>query len=121
MESGNLLILQFDQGKKLLYCQPIMHLFNLQIFQNSVVNVGTFISMPIFHYFNLNDNIIILLSFSSAILIRIVKAFARSEGAFFASTAFGVFMGVSSAPIRAQITRCVSVEELGKVTCSFVW
>lgn len=85
------------------------------MFQNSIVNVGTFISMPIFHYFNLNDNIIILLAFGSAISIRIVKVFARSEEVFFASTAFGLFMGVSSAPIRAQMTRCVAAVELGKV------
>ena len=71
--------------------------------------------MPIFHHFNLNDNIIILLASSSSILSKMVKAFARSETAFFASTAGGVFMYVSSAPIRAQMTRCVSVEELGKV------
>ena len=88
------------------------------MFQNSIVNVGTFISMPIFHYFNLNDNIIILLAFGSAISIRIVKVFARSEEVFFASTAFGVFMGVSSAPIRAQMTRCVAAVELGKVIIS---
>ena len=88
------------------------------MFQNSIVNVGTFISMPIFHYFNLNDNIIILLAFGSAISIRIVKVFARSEEVFFASTAFGVFMGVSSAPIRAQMTRCVAAVELGKVKAS---
>ena len=88
------------------------------MFQNSIVNVGTFISMPIFHYFNLNDNIIILLAFGSAISIRIVKVFARSEEVFIASTAFGVFMGVSSAPIRAQMTRCVAAVELGKVKAS---
>ena len=84
-------------------------------FQDSVVNCGTFIFMPIFHHFNLNDNIIILLSSISRILFVMVKAFARSETAFFASIAGGVFMYVSSAPIRAQMTRCVSVEELGKV------
>ena len=88
------------------------------MFQNSIVNVGTFISMPIFHYFNLNDNIIILLAIGSAISIRVVKVFARSEEVFFASTAFGVFMGVSSAPIRAQMTRCVAAVELGKVKTS---
>ena len=71
--------------------------------------------MPIFHHFNLNDNIIILLSSGSRILFEMVKAFARSETSFFASIAGGVFMYVSSAPIRAQMTRCVSVEELGKV------
>ena len=39
----------------------------------------------------------------------------RSEEAFLASTVSGLLLYIFSAPIRAQMTRCVSSSELGKV------
>ena len=40
----------------------------------------------------------------------------RSEEAFLASTVTGLLLYIFSAPIRAQMTRCVSSSELGKVS-----
>ena len=78
-------------------------------------NIGTLVSLPLFHHFDINDNIIILVSSVSGILSRLIKAFAKTESVFYASTFFGIFLYVGFTPIRAQITRCVESEELGKV------
>ena len=80
-----------------------------------ISNIGTFAIMPIFHYFNVNDNIIILASSISAVSSVLVRALARTEPLFLASTLTGVVGNIYSAPIRAQISRCVAPEELGKV------
>ena len=82
---------------------------------NAVSNVGTLVSLPIFHYFNANDNSIILISGLSGLLLRLCKALVKTEGGFFAATSFGLLVNVFYAPVRAQITRCVPAEELGKV------
>ena len=82
---------------------------------NAVSNVGTLISLPIFHYFNASDNSIILLSGLSGILIRLCEGLVQSEEGFFAATFLGLLVNVFYAPVRAQITRCVSSNELGKV------
>merc|ERR1712241_530241 len=71
--------------------------------------------MPLFHHFNVNDNLIILSSGVSCILSRVTRALAKSEQAFLASSACGLLLYIFSAPIRAQMTRCVSSSELGKV------
>ena len=80
-----------------------------------VCNIGTFIIIPIFHFFNVNDNIIILCSLSSTISSTLVRALAKTETIFLSSTLLGALGFIQSAPIRAQISRCVSPEELGKV------
>ena len=82
---------------------------------NAVSNVGTLISLPIFHYFNASDNSIILISGLSGLLIRLCKGLVKSEEGFFAATFLGLLVNVFYAPVRAQITRCVSSNELGKV------
>ena len=71
--------------------------------------------MPLFHHFDVNDNLIILFSGVSCILSRVTRALAKTEDAFFASTACGLLLYIFQAPIRAQMTRCVSSLELGKV------
>ena len=63
----------------------------------------------------MNDNLIIMLACASSVSSRLVRAFAKTELVFFASTACGIWMYTSSAPIRAQMTRCVAPDELGKV------
>ena len=66
----------------------------------------------------MNDNLIIMLACASSVSSRLVRAFAKTELVFFASTACGIWMYTSSAPIRAQMTSltgCVTPEELGKV------
>ena len=80
-----------------------------------VCNIGTFIIIPIFHFFNVNDNIIIMCSLSSTISSTLVRALAKTETIFLSSTLVGALGYIQSAPIRAQISRCVSPEELGKV------
>ena len=72
--------------------------------------------MPVMHHFNVNDNLIILFSGLSGICGQIFRALAKSEVTFFASVSVEVFASFFSAPIRAQMTRCVAPEELGKVS-----
>ena len=72
-------------------------------------------SLPIFHHFNVNDNIIILTSSISGIASRLIKALAKTETTFFLAPLGGIFLNVFYAPIRAQMTRCVTNEDLGKV------
>ena len=78
--------------------------------------VGTALAIPIFHHFNTNDNVIILVSTVSLVSLRFTKWLAKSGNIFLASTAIGSLENVIYAPIRAQITRCVASDELGKVT-----
>ena len=78
--------------------------------------VGTALAIPIFHHFNTNDNVIILVSTVSLVSLRFTKWLAKSGNIFLASTATGCLENVIYAPIRAQITRCVASDELGKVT-----
>ena len=86
--------------------------------QNVMSMVGVILIMPLFHYFNGNDNIIIICSGISKILSQSVRAFAKTEVVFFSSTAVGTLRIIYNAPVRAQISRCVEPRELGKVeTC----
>ena len=74
--------------------------------------------VPIFHNFNANDNLIIMLACASSVSSRLVRALAKTQLVFFVSTACCIWMYISSAPIRAQMTSltgCVTPEELGKV------
>ena len=71
--------------------------------------------MPIFHHFNVNDNIIILTASISGMSGQLMRAFAKSEKVFFSSMSLEVGTNLFSAPIRAQMTRCVLDEETGKV------
>lgn len=82
---------------------------------NAASNIGLITSMPIFHYFNINDSVIILLSLFSNMAFYLYKMLVKSENAFFASSAFGCMINLFYAPIRVQVTRCVSTEDLGKV------
>ena len=44
-----------------------------------------------------------------------MRAFAKSEQVFFSSMSLEIGTNLFSAPIRAQMTRCVLDEETGKV------
>ena len=80
-------------------------------------NIGTMVSMPLFHHFNVNDNLIIIISGLSCIASRVARALARSEEAFFASTVCGLLLYIFQAPIRAQMTRSDSAEGSVKKKC----
>ena len=56
---------------------------------NASSNIGLVLLIPTFHYFNINDNAIILLSTFSNVVCWMFKALVKSEEAFFASAAFG--------------------------------
>ena len=71
--------------------------------------------MPLFHYFNVNDNIIILLACTSSLSALMFRGFATKPGMFFASAGVDFARGIVYAPIRAQMTRCISPHETGKV------
>ena len=85
---------------------------------NAISNVGMMTSMPIFHYFNTNDNVIILIAGGFGILMRVFKGLVKTEDGFFASTVFALLSNMFYAPARAQISRCVLAQELGKVSLS---
>ena len=72
--------------------------------------------IPVLHHFNVNDNIIILVSGLSGIAGQLFRAFAKTDTIFMASVAVEFGSNLFGAPIRAQITRCVLPEETGKVT-----
>ena len=81
-----------------------------------VASLGMMFLSPIFHHFNINDNIIVLTSSLSMITAQLIRAFAKTETVFFASVGAGFGAAMFSAPIRAQMTRCVPPEENGKVS-----
>ena len=83
--------------------------------QTAYTSGGLLLLMPIMHHFNVNDNLIILVSGLSGISGQIFRALAKTEITFFASVSVEVFANFFSAPIRAQMTRCVAPEETGKV------
>ena len=82
---------------------------------NTVGVIGTVFSIPTYHHFNMSDNAIILISQGFCIVQRIIKALANTEPIFYVSTIFALLSNDFYAPIRAQITRCVPSNELGKV------
>ena len=77
--------------------------------------VGVVVIFPLFQYFNGNDNIIIIASGVSKILSQLVRAFAKTELVFFCSPVFGILGIIYNSPVRAQISKFVEPEELGKV------
>ena len=81
---------------------------------NAASNIGLVTLMPLFHHFNVNDNVIILISIFSRMAFYVFKVLVKTEEAFFASAAFGFLINLFYAPIRVIVTRCVSAEELGK-------
>ena len=87
---------------------------------NTVGVIGTVFSMPTYHHFNMSDNAIILISQGFCIVQRIIKALAKTEPIFYVSTIFALLSNDFYAPIRAQITRCVPSNELGKVKRMFI-
>ena len=79
------------------------------------MSAGLILLMPIFHHFNVNDNLIILTASVSGISGQILRALAKTEQIFFASISLDIAAYLFSAPIRAQMTRCILEEETGKV------
>jgi len=80
-----------------------------------IESIGMATLMPIFHYFNINDNLIILLSFMSAFSAQMFRGFATKSWMMFASAGVDFATSILSAPVRAQITSCVYPHETGKV------
>ena len=80
-----------------------------------IESVGMATLMPVFHYFNVNDNIIIILACLSASSAQIFRGFATKPWMFFASAGLDFASSTISPPIRAQMTRCVYPHETGKV------
>ena len=56
--------------------------------------------MPLFHHFNVNDNIILLVAYTSRLSAWIIRAFAKTGQVFYASTGAAAFGMITSAPIR---------------------
>ena len=83
--------------------------------QTAYTSGGLLLLMPVMHHFNVNDNLIIICSGLSGISGQIFRALARTEVTFFTSVSVEIFSNFFSAPIRAQMTRCVAPEETGKV------
>ena len=71
--------------------------------------------MPVFHHFNVNDNIIIVCASVSIITGQIIRALAKTSTVFYASVSVEMFGSLFAGPIRGQMTRCIFPEETGKV------
>ena len=71
--------------------------------------------MPVFHHFNVNDNIIIVSASVSIIAGQMSRALARTSTVFYASVSVEMFGSLFAGPIRGQMTRCIFPEETGKV------
>ena len=85
---------QGDWNIEMMYVKRIFHwgvdeFSYYDTFSKAVCNVGSIISLPIFHYFNRNDNEIILISVLSCILTKFFKALVRTEAKYYAATALG--------------------------------
>ena len=78
-------------------------------------SLGLMLFTPLFHHFNVHDNIILLISSVSLISAQMIRAFAQNEAVFFGSVAADFGSSMFMAPIRAQMTRCIPIEENGKV------
>ena len=83
--------------------------------QTIVTTSGAMLIMPLFHHFNVNDSVIILACSVSMVATRLIKALATTEEIFFASNGVAMLLLAFYAPVRAQMTRCVPSQDLGKV------
>ena len=109
-----------ETAVQFMYTKRIFHwqcdtLSYYNTIQNVMSMVGVVLIMPLFHYFNGIDNLIIISSGLSKIASQLVRAFALSEKVFFFSTVVGTLRIIYNAPVRAQISKCVEPHELGKV------
>ena len=86
-----------------------------QMLETVIQTSGMVILFPIFHYFNVNDNLIVMLSCLSGFSAQIFRGFAKEEWMLFASTAVNFGNHIFSPPIRSQMTRCVHPHETGKI------
>ena len=83
--------------------------------QTGIHGGGILLFMPIFHHFNVNDNIIIVSAAISVITGQIIRALARTSLVFTVSVTVEIFGSLFAGPIRGQMTRCIFPEETGKV------
>ena len=83
--------------------------------QTGIHGGGILLFMPVFHHFNVNDNIIIVSAAVSVITGQVIRALARTSVVFTASVTVEIFGSLFAGPIRGQMTRCVFPEETGKV------
>jgi len=78
-------------------------------------SIGMVTLLPLLHYLNATDNIIILIALISLIFSNMMRGFAISYTTFYISIIVDFANGIISAPIRGQMSRCVDSSELGKV------
>ena len=83
--------------------------------QTGIHGGGILLFMPVFHHFNVNDNIIIVSAAGSVITGQIIRALARTSLVFTVSVTVEIFGSLFAGPIRGQMTRCIFPEETGKV------
>ena len=83
--------------------------------QTGIHGGGILLFMPVFHHFNVNDNIIIVSAAVSVITGQVIRALARTSVVFTASVTVEIFGSLFAGPIRGQMTRCILPEETGKV------
>ena len=83
--------------------------------QTGIHGGGILLFMPVFHHFNVNDNIIIVSAAISVITGQIIRALARTSLIFTVSVTVEIFGSLFAGPIRGQMTRCIFPEETGKV------
>jgi len=80
-----------------------------------IESIGMAVLMPLFHRYNVNDNLIILLSCLSSLSALMFRGLSTQSWMLFASAGVDFASSITSPPIRAQMTRCVFPHETGKI------
>ena len=105
---------QFMYTKRMFQWEMDRYSYFIMV-QTLANDIGSMLFMPLFHYFNVNDNLVILACGMSGMTSRVMKAFAKTEDTFFASSVLAVLLYGFYAPVRAEMSRCVPSQDLGKV------
>ena len=77
--------------------------------QTGIQGGGILLFMPVFHHFNVNDNLIILAAGVSAIAGQVIRALARTGAVFYSSVSVELLSSLFSGPIRGQVMKLYPV------------
>ena len=68
--------------------------------KTGIHGVGILLFMPVFHHFNINDNIIIVCASVSIMAGQVIRALAKTSTVFYASVSVEIFGSLFAGPIR---------------------
>ena len=109
-----MMYVQFMYAKRMFQWQMDRYSYFTMV-QTLINDIGSLLFMPLFHYFNVNNNLVILASGMSGMTSRLMKAFAKTETTFFAANVFAVLLYGFYAPGRAEMSWCVPSQNLSRL------